>query len=307
MKKILGCIAILSIATSCDDGDLVFDQLNFTQAEIKSCNSLFFKTNGTELLLVNLSDGTDGIVLDTEAPINQVQSLSTNNTNQIYYRTYSDNISEGIICSTIPPAHPIVTTEYISNSGALIQYVRGNNVGFTNNRATINYNFTITFSNLTLSNGTSEIKYETYPFGTLVYNTQILGFTFSNFSNCTNQLISSDSDEELIFTTDTNFELPTTVGEHTYQLSQTQNLAYKLYDGNIVNQAPCDEKTNVIKEDWISTQGNYVILTTEVVNQVTQNVVALKHEFYLRNVTFTKNGLTFTVENLKIQEQTQQL
>lgn len=307
MKKFTFLLSSLLLLSSCDDGDLVFEELNFSAKEIQTCNSLYYKINGKELLIVNLANNNNGLILDENAPLNQVQNISTSDLNKIYYRTYSETVNQNTICSTIPPAQPVVVSEYVSNSGALIQYIRRSNVGYTNNKAIINYNYTINFKNVTLSNGTSEIKYEDYPFGTLIYKTNTLAFAFTNFTNCDTQLISADSDEELIFTLDTAFTLPNSVGEQSYNLSSNQHLTYYLYDGNIVNQSACDAKTNAIKEQWTAVTGNYVIKTTELVNQVTQNVDALKHEFYLKNVTFTKDGLSFTIDELKIQEQTQSL
>lgn len=308
MKKIAFLLSSLFLLSSCDDGDLVFDELNFTAKDVQSCDALYFKINAKELLLVNLANTTNnGLVLDENAPLNQVQSIPTNNLNKIYYRTYSETVTQNTICSAIPPAQPVVVSEYVSNPGALIQYTRRSNVGFTNNKATINYNYTINFKNVTLTNGTSEIKYEDYSFGTLIYRTNTLGFSFTNFSNCGYQLISADSDEELVLTLTSAFSLPSTVGEHVYGLSNEQFLTYYLYNGNIVNQNACDVKTNEIKEEWHAISGSYVIKTSKVVNQVTQNVDALKHEFYLRNVTFTKGNISFTIDELRIQEQTQSL
>lgn len=304
MKKFALLLSSLLLLSSCDDGDLVFEELNFTAKDIQTCNSLYYKINGKELLLVNLANSNNGLVLDENAPLNQVQNISTSDLNKIYYRTYSETVNQNTICSTIPPAQPVVVSEYVSNSGALIQYIRRSNVGYTNNKATINYNYTINFKNVTLSNGTSQIKYEDYPFGTFIYKTNTLGFVFTNFTNCNSQLISADSDEELIFTLSTPYTDATTIGEQIYNLSDNQFLTYNLYEGNIVNQAACDEKSNAIKEQWIATSGSYVIKISEVVNQVTQNVDALKQEFYLRNVTFNKDGLSFTIDELKIQEQT---
>jgi len=305
MKKIGFLLSALAFFSSCDDGDLVFDELNFSNKEIQTCQSLYYKINGKELLLVNLSNNSNGIVLDENAPLNQVQSIATNSTNQIIYRTYSDNVSPSTICSAIPPAQPVVVSEYISNPGGLIQYIRRSNVGFSNNKATINYNFTINFNNLTLSNDISEIKYENYSFGTIVYRSNMLNFQFTNFSVCMDQLISADSDEELILQLTSPFSFPNQSGEVSYALSSNQFILYHLYEGSIVNQDACSPKNNVLKEQWMATQGEYVIRTTEVVNAVTQNVDALKHEVFLRNVTFVKEGLSFHISELKIQEQTQ--
>lgn len=309
MKKVALALASIGLFVSCDDGDLVFDSLNFTSSSIENCNSLYFKINNNELLLIDLTNPSNNevSVLNPNAPLNQEQILTTNSVNTILYRTYSDKLNKNIICGNIPPANPVVVEEYVSNSGALIKYVRRNNVTFNNNKATVTYNYTINFQNLTLSNGTAEIKYEDYAFGTLVYDTNTLGFNFTNFQNCGSSIISYDSDEELIFNAENTISLPLVAGEINYNLSNSQFITYKLYQGNIVNQNPCDIKTNEIKEDWKAISGSYVIKTNEIVNQITQNVDALKHEFILRNVTFERNGISFTIPELKIQEQTQTL
>ena len=72
MKKILGLLIATTSLTACDDGDLVFENLNFDGKEIQKCNDneLYFKTNNTEMLLVDFTFGTDGSILNPQAPLN---------------------------------------------------------------------------------------------------------------------------------------------------------------------------------------------------------------------------------------------
>src|SRR5690554_4975764 len=120
MKKIIGLLVASAFITACDDGDMVFENLNFDGVQIQKCtdNELYFKINNNELLLVDftrpISATQSGSWLDSEVELDRRTSPPANADIKIYYRTYDGTVNNNVICSIIAPANPKVTSEYIS-------------------------------------------------------------------------------------------------------------------------------------------------------------------------------------------------
>lgn len=297
-------ISLISLV-ACDSGELIFDKLNFNNLEVKNCKTIYYKISKNELLLVNLDNGSGLIALDTLTPIGETRSIAVNNTNSIVYRTYSDNIADNVICSVIPPATPVVISEYIANSGGKINYTPIVETGFVNARATINYLFKVNFQNIVLSNSSENIKYELYDFGSILFKSNAMPFYFTQpISYCENELrflnnLSQNTNGitsyELIFNKNDIFSQTQTAGEKTFSINANNSLEYKLYSGAITEQEPCANKTNSVKESWIAKEGNLVVNTViSPINGTAQRTYSLK------NVIFRKNNHQFVVEDLVI-------
>src|SRR5690554_7358909 len=77
MKKIIGLLVASAFITACDDGDMVFENLNFDGVQIQKCtdNELYFKINNNELLLVDftrpISATQSGSWLDSEVELDR--------------------------------------------------------------------------------------------------------------------------------------------------------------------------------------------------------------------------------------------
>lgn len=294
MKRIAAFLGLAFVLHSCSDGDLVFETLNFSESRIENCGHLYFKSNTNEVLLVNLSGQNNDTLLHPDLPLNEVQFIATNDVNKIYYRTYSDRFNSNLLCSQIPPAQPIVLNEYTSLNGAIIEYTRGTTTQFVDKKATINYNYTINFRNLTLSNGVSEIKYEDYPFGTIISQSNELNFNFVNQAFlCENRAHFIESNREMILHTPSSITLPQSVGEVTYDLNANQYIDFILYKGSIIGQAECNAKSNEVIEHWQAFDGKLVITTTNI-----PGTSDLLHSYSLRQSTFKKESLSFYIDNI---------
>ena len=104
MNRIL-LIFILCFFSSCDDGDLIIETIDFNDTSITFCEStttvnstLFFKLNTAEALILELQSAIPG------------QSLLT-------YRTFSDNVSKNYFCDAVPPITPTVVEEFEGQGG----------------------------------------------------------------------------------------------------------------------------------------------------------------------------------------------
>ncbi|WP_372473598.1 hypothetical protein AB4865_12265 [Capnocytophaga sp. ARDL2] len=304
-KQIFPLLGLSLALFACDAGDLTFDKLNFDNVTIKNCETIYYKMSKNELLLVNLNNGLGQIALDTLTPIGETRSIPVSNTNNIVYRTYSDNISDQVICNLIPPAQPVVISEYVSALGGKINYTPVVETGFVNNRATINYLFQVTFQNIMLTNGSNNIKYESYNFGTILYKSNALNFVFTqpvsycdnevrflnNLSQASNGIVSN----ELIFKKSNILSETTQAGEKSFPLSNDNYLEYLLYNGNLTDQEPCEIKGNTVRELWKATEGSLIVTT--VVSPING---AVQRTFTLKNVIFKKDNHQFFIENLDI-------
>jgi len=295
MKKIVGLFLVSISLTACDDGDLVFENLNFDGKQIQKCqdNELYFKTNDTELLLVDFSstvNGVKGSVLDTLAPLDIKQELSTTGTTKIYYRTYDAPILANAICSLLAPANPKVTAEYTSLPGGRIFYTRTMIPAVTETAVNVNYTYTINFENITLTNGTSEIKYATLPYGSYVYDTSKLNFNFTNnFDNCENTLICNRNDEYIQINLPADFVFPTTNQTQIVNLNDTNLLNYYIFKEFITIDEgnECEFPTDAIKENWQVTNGSLQIETKVTGANIIHNLKLIQAQFKNDETTFS--------------------
>ncbi|WKW45812.1 hypothetical protein P3875_08445 [Myroides sp. JBRI-B21084] len=302
MKKILSLFAIATAVTACNDGDLVFENLNFNDKEIQKCSTkeLYFKTNNNELLLIDFSNGVDGTDLDTLSDLNVRKTLNTSQS-QIYYRTYDGAVNLNTICATLAPANPKVISEYQSLGGGNIHYTRTLTPVVTDNAVNVNYAFTINFENITLSNGTSNIKYTTLPFGTFNYKTNKLSFNFNtNIQNCSSVLTARNLNEVMQLQLPENFVFPTTNQTQTLTLNNSQFVRYFVFDKTIPSDVSfCDFPSQTIAEDWQATNGT-VQITTTVLTNASNQVTGYQHSIQIIQAQFTKDNSNFVITNKNI-------
>ncbi len=293
MKKIVGLLLATMSLTACDDGDLVFENLNFDGKQIQKCpdNELYFKINDTELLLVDFNtivNGEKSSVLDTLAPLGEMQNSLTTNSIKIYYRNYDAPITSGAICSVLPPANPKVTSEYTSLTGGRIFYTRIMTPVVTETSVNVNYIYTINFENITLSNGTSEIKYATLPYGSYVYDTSKMTFNFTNkYFYCDYVLSSYKNDECIQITLPADFVFPTTNQTQTISLNDTNVLRYFVFNKYLTTEPTCELPNVPIKEEWQVTNGSLQIETKVTGANIVHNLKLIQAQFVKGDATFS--------------------
>lgn len=302
MKKIAGLLLVAISLTACDDGDLVFEKLNFDGKQIQKCpdNELYFKINDTELLLVDFSATNNGVpasALDTLAPLNEPQELLTSGTTKIYYRTYDAPIAANVICSLLAPANPKVTSEYTSLAGGKINYTRTMIPAVSESAVNVNYTYTINFENITLTNGTSEIKYATLPYGSYIYDSSKMNFNITNgFEICENVLIGKTSTEIIQIQLPEDFVFPTSSQVQTITLNETNLLSYLIYKEPFTTDSACELPNRPIKETWEVTNGSLQIETTAVTNG-SGTVTGYRHNLKLIQAQFRNDETTFTISD----------
>lgn len=309
MKKIGLLLSSLAFFSSCDDGDIVYEALDFKNSSVVKCatNELYFKINKHELLLVDLNN-TNNALLNPDLELGREYTISTSSNNQIIYRSYNGNVSSNTICSTIPPAQPQVQKEYISQDGCIISYVKNmtintitNAEGASTNEFDISYNYTINFKNLTLSDGITQLKYENYNFGTVQSNisTTRVSFNFNQISACNdgNNMFYSSGNSKLL-NIKLASSLPETTGIQALDLNENQYILYRSKPEVLsINVDTCNDQHNDehFTEIWKATSG-----TLEIEHQFSTELNANIYIFRLVDATFTKSNKEFKVSNLEL-------
>lgn len=309
MKKNIGLFLIMLMAISCNDGDMVFESLNFDEVPMQKCEDkeLYFKVSDKEMLVVNLSSPTGEPIINNNLQVGEELEILTNNTNQIIYRLYDNSISnQNMLCSDVPPAFPQVVDEYISeNNGSIVvtKQLQVRNNDNQPNSFSVAYNFSFLFKNIVLSQSESQIKYPNYVFGTYQAESYTLNFNqfdrdeINSCGNLSFYMETSDKVMQLQLTEN----LPTTIQETNLLLSDNQYIKIKINQGilsQIEGYSPCDFGNDTLFFDvWTSTAGNLKINAREV---EIAGVPQLVYDFEIEQATFTNYDRTIQISNLPI-------
>lgn len=127
MKKLFALLLTAACAVSCDDGDIIVTDFEFEDQNLQWCgdedNQVFFKINNNnvhEAIALTLDFTRAGENLLFEEEILEGESFPINETNQVIYRTFSEEVEASYFCNQIPPVSPTVQEEYRSTSGGEI-------------------------------------------------------------------------------------------------------------------------------------------------------------------------------------------
>lgn len=123
MKKTIALIFVLTFFSSCGDGDLQVETIDFDSFSIQFCDDLvvdsdnvLFKINGDEALILDLQSGAlnNGVVGDTVTTESTVSSQSS-----VIYRIFSEDVGSDYFCDDIPTATPTVVQEIEAEDGTV--------------------------------------------------------------------------------------------------------------------------------------------------------------------------------------------
>lgn len=302
MNKIVAFLFLFITLTACDDGDMVFESLNFDEVAVQKCtdNELYFKIKSGELLLVDftrpISSTQKGSWLEPNAELNRRISPPANADIKIYYRTYDAAINNHVICSILAPANPKVTSEYTSVPGGGIYYTRTMTPAVNQGVVNVSYAYTIEFENITLTDGATEIKYTKFPFGTYTYETTRMNFSIPNIFYCENEHALSGHNainDYFKWQLPLDYKWPTTAQTQTINLSADLQFKYIVFNQNLSNISVCDDINLPIKEEWIASEGSLQIET-----QVSST--GQRHLIKIINARFEKDKHSFLMTDKEI-------
>lgn len=149
MRKFFFSALFLSMLSSCGDGDLQIETIDFDSISVQYCDdpvaassNILFKINEDEALILDLQSGAlnNGIIGDTITTESLVSSQST-----ITYRIFSDDVSSDYFCDDIPVVTPTVIEEVEAEDGTVF-------IETMIDADTTNYVHTITLSGISFVN-----------------------------------------------------------------------------------------------------------------------------------------------------------
>lgn len=317
MKKFftLTGISFMFLLTSCDDGNLVYKDIDFNNVTaVQRCTTpgadkIFYKLQNDEALILVID--ADNIMRDET--INRARVEISGTDTSLDYRKYTDKVEGTSICNLPPPATPSVIQSIPASPGGTVIIDRtvqiNNNTTATDNSVNLIYQYTFSLLNIHFNQGDTSIKYDQMTFGSTTYANRTLAFKFDNNNgnglnnfNCNNSLYNLKNKEALILNI-TEDDLPTeATAESIIELNDKRLLSIKQYSRTGINlNQVCEyegdipgsntNNPNKLEEYWVAPKGQIVIKSrwTEPVNG---SEPKLLHEISLRNLTFIKASNT---------------
>ena len=177
--------------SSCDDGIIKVENLDFTNAATNTCGNIVYKLNDNEALLISLpEDVYNSAFLNQPTPLGQPKIISISAENKVLYRFYDGTISSQTICSAIPPISPQPQEEWIGMSGTMQITTTAQiepNPDFIGGQKIAAYRHQITFKNITFQKESGNQFYETFVFGVFQRSADAISFIFDeNLEKCSN-------------------------------------------------------------------------------------------------------------------------
>jgi len=123
MKNTVFLLALLMLVlNACDDGDLTIETLDFDDVSIANCGTattdtrIFFKISGNEALILQLQSG----LLANEESVETITSNIGSSGSRLFYRVFSETVTNGYFCDDIPPVEPSVLEEISAEDGQVL-------------------------------------------------------------------------------------------------------------------------------------------------------------------------------------------
>lgn len=313
MKKFftLAGISFIFLLTSCDDGNLVYKDIDFSKVTaVQRCTTLgadkiFYKLQNDEALILVID--ADNIMRDETISRARVDINGTDTS--LDYRKYTDKVEGKSICNLPPPATPSVIQSIAASPGGTVIIDRTvqvtNNTTETNNSVNLIYQYTFSLLNVNFNQGDTSIKYDNMPFGSTTYANRTLAFKFDNNNgnglnnfNCNNSLYNLKDKEALILNI-TEEDLPTEpTTESIIELNEKRVVSIKQYSRTGINlNQVCEyqgdipgsntNNPNKLEEYWIASKGQ-IVIKSRWTDPVDGSEPKLLHDISLRNLTFVK-------------------
>lgn len=308
MKRYLAFIFLSLSLLGCDDGDLTEVNYDFNENAAIACgenqnNFFIYKTTENRVAILKLNSNNFKNLVNEDNPITLNIDGSVN---QLIFRTFSDNVTSSTICSTIPPALPIVTEENVALGGemTIITTARKSENTTDGSSKIDGYLHTIYFQNVTFANQRNQ------SLRTMTYNTNAVAL--SNFSNIneissclnTNEFYKNNGSQSIVLKlTAENIALlfnDITGTEKEISLDDNNTITQQIYDVTVhplQSDYFCNEiaATNPpVVESWKSTAGTVMVTTEATANGFT-HTVTLKNVILNKDVLEVKMGNSFNL------------
>ncbi|MDI9310755.1 MAG: hypothetical protein QM535_11110 [Limnohabitans sp.] len=289
MKNFWTLLVSLIILSSCNDGNLIEETFNFSNATVQKCTSsnILYKISDKEALILNTPDTN---FQNKE----QTQNIPVNGATSIVYKKFSSNTNTNEICAT--PSIPVIETWNVV--GGTLQII-STKIMNPANTSIVGYNHKITFKNITFIAPNKQVVYDSYEFGS--YRTDVIDLGF-DYSSAATQKCSSNN---LIFKYNNNNALlldisnPTlfnhTLGTKAQVIDTNNKVIYRVYNGSLNSNFFCSAitpSTPSLTEEWIAQDG-VAVTSGEIRVETVQSGSQYKHTIKLYNTTFKKGVLEY--------------
>lgn len=178
MKRISAILLFAFLLNGCDDGNLIFDELDFDDVSVARCadiandvpSNILYKLNDTEALILQIDD-LETELPDTPTPEGEPASINIDGTNvRVVYRLYSATADADNICESIQPPTPVVTEEWNATAGTInittASIIQANTAaGYEGGEVIDKLRHAIVLKNVTFQTPSNQIVYETFAFG----------------------------------------------------------------------------------------------------------------------------------------------
>ncbi|HRE76858.1 MAG TPA: hypothetical protein PLL09_03435 [Flavobacterium sp.] len=322
MKKILGILVLLFSLNACDDGDFNIESFDFTDASTNSCNNgetgfFVYKINDNEALILQIPEAS---FVNTITPPDVPRIINISSTNKVFYRLYNGTLNSNVICNTIPPATPTVSTEWVALSGNIeISTFVNKQVNETTNASEITgYTHTIVLRNVNFDTGNGNQQLFTeLVFGDYVTSSFRQGDFDVNISKCNNDnsylfkipVIGSSTPANVLpqamtLRVDPSLFIAEVTAEDDPRVrlmdGSTNLLKLIYYNGIISNEFLCASETPTFPipieefnaENGVTDLSGIIEVRTTIEYEIpTDNqspVIGHRHKITLKNVTMTK-------------------
>ncbi|MCZ8229739.1 hypothetical protein [Flavobacterium sp.] len=301
MKRFLGILFLIVMISSCDDGDLFLEDINFDKATVAKCskNDIIYKLNEKEALLLELP----GVIFPSET---KTQEITIGGSIRVVYRFFNGTVNTDNICETIPPATPIVVDQWTANAGGKIIITSTpikSTDATTNSTKITGYNHNIVLKNITFQKTNGTQVYDEFRFGDYKTTANTIPFAFTktlgqcatskqvyNFIN-SEALTLNNLEAGLIKNEITPLNAPRTalIG------STTNSLIYRSYTGLLSENYFCTTPTPVtptLFQEWKAAAG---VANSEGIIEVTTTTfgTGFKHTIVLKKAKMVRGSDDF--------------
>lgn len=308
MKKSALAIFCAMLLAGCDDGDLVYETINFDNVAVSRCAALsagvpsdvLYKLNGSEVLLLRVSN-LDAVLPDEPTPENTPVLVPVSANNQVFYRQYASNATAENFCGIVQSPNPPVTTQWHVSSGNIqittSAIKSANNAqGFSGGEKITSLRHGISLRQITFETSGGAQTYDVFPFGN--YDAPFSAPALETFglevNRCTSGIIYKNSgvasmqieiDAALLDTSVLN-----TVKTGT--LSSVENTVRYTEFAPGSDLSDLCNATPAAQNQWTTGQGT---LSAQIEVVTVSFGSGFKHEIRLKNLTLAQGSLSFLV------------
>jgi PBP1b-binding outer membrane lipoprotein LpoB len=303
MKRVVSLLFVALFLNSCDDGNLIQEDISFEDVATQSCNTnnIIYKLKDKESLILEIPESS---FTNEPSLAGSPTIIDINSANRVVYRFYNGTVSSSTICETIPPTTPTVTDQWTATAGKIQIFTTAVKTTHATDNSTriTGYNHNIVFKNITFAKNSGTQVYETFPFGDYITSATSLPFGFDQtvekcsssnqiYNYNSSESLTLDIDPTLIASTATPLNIP-----RTGLISDTNNkLTYRLFSGLLTGSYFCNTtipSTPVVSEEWNAVAG---VSNISGIIEVTTTAfgTGFKHTIVLKNVTMKKGSNDF--------------